>query len=294
MRAILLHLRLPFSILLMPVYFFALSVSPNFTESSLLWVFLILHLLVYPASNAFNSYFDKDEGSIGLLKRPPKVHRGVYWSANLLDILALYLAWSKINWTFTLLVLGYILVSRAYSHPLIRLKKYPWYGWLAAGFFQGFYTFMMAYAGINGYGLENLFRPSLLVPAVLTSLLLWGSFPLTQVYQHAEDEKRGDFTISRLLGLKGTFHFAVGMFLLADLGFILFFDHFHQAKYALIFQFFLAPIVLYFLVWYLMVRKHPRYASYGWAMGMNFISALALNAFFIWFWLDRTNLAQVF
>jgi 1,4-dihydroxy-2-naphthoate octaprenyltransferase len=255
---------------------------------------VILHLLIYPASNAYNSYYDKDEGSIGLLKRPPKVNQGVYWAANVLDLLGLYLSFTKIGLTFMLLVLGYILVSRAYSYPGIRLKKHPWYGWLAAGFFQGFYTFMMVYIGINGFGIENFLRPQLIVPAFLSSILLWGSFPLTQVYQHGEDEKRGDQTISRLLGVLGTFHFAVGMFLIANLGFILYFDHFHASKYALIFQFFLAPIVMYFMLWYLMVRKHPRNASYTWAMGMNFAAALSLNAFFIWFWIDRTNLLQVF
>jgi 1,4-dihydroxy-2-naphthoate octaprenyltransferase len=294
MRSILLHLRLPFSILLMPVYFFALAVSPNFTEIGLLWVFVILHLLVYPASNAFNSYFDKDNDSIGLLKNPPKVNLGLYWTANLMDVLALVLAYLKIGLTFSLLVLGYILVSRAYSHPWVRLKKYPWYGWFSAGFFQGFYTFMMAYAGINGFGLENLIRMHLAVPAFLSSVLLWGSFPLTQVYQHREDEQRGDFTISRLLGVLGTFHFAVGMFLIANMGFVVYFNHFHASKYALIFQFFLAPIVLFFALWYLMARRNERHVSYGWAMGMNWIAALSLNAFFIWFWLDRTQLTQVF
>jgi 1,4-dihydroxy-2-naphthoate octaprenyltransferase len=294
MKSILLHLRIPFSILLMPVFFFALAISPNFTENGILWVFLILHLLVYPASNAFNSYFDKDEKSIGLLKNPPKVNLGLYWAATVLDIAALYLSYDKIGLTFALFVLGYILISRAYSHPWVRLKKYPWYGWIAAGLFQGFYTFITAYVGINGYSLELALRPQIIAPALLCSVILWGSFPITQVYQHEEDKKRGDITISQLLGIKGTFRFAAGMFLIADLGFIFYFNHYHISKYALAFQFFLAPIVLFFFLWYLMVRRRPKYASYKWTMWMNFISALCLNAFFIWFWLDRTNVGQVF
>ena len=294
MKSILLHLRIPFSILLMPVFFFALAISPNFTENGILWVFLILHLLVYPASNAFNSYFDKDEKSIGLLKNPPRVNLGLYWVATVFDLVALYLAFDKIGLTFALLVLGYILISRAYSHPLIRLKKYPWYGWIAAGLFQGFYTFLTAYIGINGYSLEMALRPQILVPALLCSIILWGSFPITQVYQHEEDKKRGDITISQLLGIKGTFRFAAGMFLIADLGFIFYFNHYHTNTYALAFQFFLAPIVLFFGFWYLLLRRHPMYASYNWTMWMNFISAICLNGFFIWFWLTRTNIAQIF
>jgi hypothetical protein len=49
------HLRLQFSLLLMPVYLFALSqtIIVSYVNASL--VFIILHVLVYPASNIFNS-----------------------------------------------------------------------------------------------------------------------------------------------------------------------------------------------------------------------------------------------
>ena len=48
-------LRLPFSFFLMPVYWFALSqvVEKDWTRAIL--IFVILHLLVYPASNGYNS-----------------------------------------------------------------------------------------------------------------------------------------------------------------------------------------------------------------------------------------------
>ena len=64
-RSTWLHLRIPFSYFLMPVFFFALGISPNLVESRLLWLFLIVHLFLYPASNGYNSYFDKDVKSIG-------------------------------------------------------------------------------------------------------------------------------------------------------------------------------------------------------------------------------------
>jgi 1,4-dihydroxy-2-naphthoate octaprenyltransferase len=67
------HLRIPFSLFLMPVFFFALGLTPNLNESRILWVFLALHLFLYPSSNGYNSFFDRDEESIGGLKRPPKV-----------------------------------------------------------------------------------------------------------------------------------------------------------------------------------------------------------------------------
>ncbi len=42
-------------------YSFAASVSENISEKPLLWTLLIVHLLLYPASNGYNSYFEKDE-----------------------------------------------------------------------------------------------------------------------------------------------------------------------------------------------------------------------------------------
>jgi len=122
-RSTFLHLRIPFSVFLLPIYLFALSISNNPIFENVLLVFLILHFLIYPASNGYNSYFDKDEGSIGGLKNPPKVSKQLYYISLVLDILGILLA-LYINWQFAMMLLIYGLVSKAYSHPSIRLKKY--------------------------------------------------------------------------------------------------------------------------------------------------------------------------
>src|ERR1051325_5485356 len=95
-KSTLLHLRIPFSYFLLPVYLFAVSVSPNITEKRLIWVFIILHFLLYPASNGFNSYFDKDEKSIGGLENPPPVNKSLYYVSLLFDAAAVVLAFFKI------------------------------------------------------------------------------------------------------------------------------------------------------------------------------------------------------
>jgi 1,4-dihydroxy-2-naphthoate octaprenyltransferase len=46
-----------------------------------------------------------------------------------------------------------------------------------------------------------------LYPALLSTCLLLGSYPMTQIYQHEEDARRGDKTFSLLLGIKETFIF---------------------------------------------------------------------------------------
>ena len=88
-KSTLLHLRIPFSFFLLPVFLLAVAVSEEIHTQNLLLSFLILHFLIYPASNGYNSYFDKDTGSIGGLKHPPRVSKELYWISLLLDVVAL-------------------------------------------------------------------------------------------------------------------------------------------------------------------------------------------------------------
>ena len=92
MRSIFQHLRFPFSFFLLPVFLFAYSqaYSPDIPKA--IWAFLILHFWVYPASNAYNSYFDKDEGPIGGIEKPLPVNIQLYYVSIFMDALAILLA----------------------------------------------------------------------------------------------------------------------------------------------------------------------------------------------------------
>ncbi|WP_194775103.1 UbiA family prenyltransferase [Pararhodonellum marinum] len=289
-----LHLRIPFSFFLMPVFLFALAFTPNLDLGRLLIVFVSLHLFLYPSSNGYNSYFDKDEESIGGLKNPPKVSLGLYYLSHVFLLIALLLG-LLISWAFASMLLVYSLVSMAYSHPSIRIKKYPYASWIIAGLFQGYFTFAMAYAGLSDFGWEVFFMPHVLIPGMLTSIMLWGSYPLTQVYQHREDSRRGDHTLSLKLGINGTFLFSSIWFLIAGIAFAWFFLNRNQEWALWAFLAAMAPVMLYFNVWFWFVRKDPiKHASYSWAMWMNRVSALALNLFFIYYFLENTQVLQVF
>jgi len=293
-RSTLLHLRIPFSFFLLPVFLFALALTPNHNGERMLLAFLSLHLFLYPSSNGYNSYYDKDEESIGGLKRPPKVSKDLLgWSLVFFGIALALGAW--INWEFASMLGLYGLVSMAYSHPSIRLKKYPWISWAIAGLFQGYFTFAMAYAGLSNLGWEVLLKPHVLIPGFLTSLMLWGNYPLTQVYQHGEDARRGDRTLSLLLGIKGTFIFSALLFAGTTAAFIWYFLGKGQSHIVGYYLAAMAPIGLFFLLWMgFIFRESEKYATYSWAMGLNFLSAIALNAFFIYYFLENTQILQVF
>lgn len=289
-----LHLRIPFSYFLLPVFLFSLAVSPNASERSLLWTFIIVHIFLYPASNGYNSYFDKDEKSIGGLKNPPPVNKGLYYLSLLFDAIALVLGYFFINISFVVMLFIYGLVSKAYSHPGIRLKKYPVTGWLIAGLFQGLFTFWMCYIGINKYSFENLLIPSVWVPGALCTAMLWANYPMTQIYQHEEDGKRGDETFSRMLGIRGTFYFVGAVFGAVTIGFVLYFINFFTSKEAMIFILALSPVVLYFLFWFSKTLRDESKADYTHTMWLNFISATCLNFFFIYIFLYARNNIQLF
>ena len=72
-------LRFPFSLLLMPVFILALSQAENSILANAVISFLIIHVLVYPASNGYNSYVDKDESPVGGLEKPPQPTKQLFW-----------------------------------------------------------------------------------------------------------------------------------------------------------------------------------------------------------------------
>jgi 1,4-dihydroxy-2-naphthoate octaprenyltransferase len=279
------HLRIPFSFFLMPVYLFAFAISESVNTQYAILVFIALHIFLYPASNGYNSYFDKDKKSIGGLKNPPEVNKGLYYLALLFDGMALLLG--VFNFGFLLMLLIYGLVSKAYSHPSIRIKKYPYLSWLIAGLFQGFFTFLMVYMGVNNIGYSPLFDLKVMVPALLTSLMLWGSYPMTQIYQHEEDGERGDNTLSIKLGIIGTFHFTMVMFAVASACFVSYFMIYFNVLIAFSYLLAMSPVVLFFFYWYLKVRRDSSLANFENTMKLNAISAICLNVFFIYLYFQH-------
>lgn len=271
-------LRIPFSFFLMPVFLFAVSRAEVYSYWKLLLVFIILHLLIYPASNGYNSYIDRDEGPIGGLEAPPQPTKKLLYTTLILDILGLALA-IFVDHRFCLLLLAYILASRAYSSPITRLKSKPILGYLTVILFQGAITFGMVYLGISSLPTDSLWEhwPAL----VGSSLLIAGVYPLTQVYQHDADQKNGDITISILLGYKGTFAFSITMFCMATVMFYLEFWKQAQLNLFLTFIVFLIPVLIYFNRWMLQVWKDTTAANFKNTMRMNLIASVCMNLGFI-------------
>lgn len=274
-RDTLLHLRIPFSIYLFPVFWFGISQSLNIHAIDVFIVFIVLHLFIYPASNLYNSYMDKDTGSIGGLEHPPPIKRSMYYTSIIVDVAGLLIC-ALTGWQNVLLVAGYIAFSKSYSWDGIRLKKYPLWGWLSVMFFQGGYTFMLSSMTAQRQVDMSWFTPANLEGMLIASLMLGGSYPLTQVYQHEEDGERGDYTISYKLGVKGTFIFSGIFFALSAIVCYHYFTTWRTLTDFLIFVACLSPLIIYFNWWFARVWKDPAEARYKYAMLMNKISAACM------------------
>jgi len=260
----------------MPVYWFALSQQPDIDFKNAVLVFIILHILVYPASNGYNSYMDRDTGSIGGIKDPLQPTRQLFYTTIILDIIAISLS-LLITWVFALGILLYILASRAYSYRGIRLKKYPFIGYLTVVLFQGAVTFFLVYHGSGS--VHELQVP---IPGMLaSSLLIGGFYPLTQIYQHEDDLKDGVKTISYVLGYRGTFIFTGIVYALAFtvLG-ILYFQS-NEMRLFFVLQIFMAPVLVYFFMWFMQVNRNIKTADFTHTMRMNIIASVCTNFGFI-------------
>lgn len=274
------HLRLPFSYHLMPVFLFALSQSASINWSHAIIAFFILHLLVYPSSNGYNSYQDKDEGSIGGLKDPPKVSENLFYATLLLDLVAVVASLLVSVW-FSIFVLTYVMISRAYSYRNLRLKKYALTGFLTVFLFQGAFTYLMTASAFRDFSFESYLTAGNVICMSVASLFIGSVYPLTQIYQHKADKKDGVTTISYKLGYVGTFFFSATMFTAATALLLYYFSLKHQEPAFVLFLVLMLPVVIRLAIWFLKVRKNSEHANFENTMSMNLMASSCLNLYFI-------------
>lgn len=275
-RSSLLHLRLPFSYFLLPVYLLALLAAGPVDGLKAGLVFFVLHFLLYPAANGFNSYYDRDQESIGVLRHPPPVTRDLLWLSLALDAAALIVALG-VGWPLVAGCLLYSVASKAYSWNRIRLKQFPFLSWMLVGCCQGPFTFLVVLVSVQK--LSCVILPGSAIPAAVSGLYVLGFFPLTQVYQHWEDSKRGVETISLRLGVRGTFCLSALFMAAAALIYYAYLHSFVGAGLALGFAASSIPALVYFVHWFLAVAKDEAKADYGRAMRMCVLASTGLNLF---------------
>jgi 1,4-dihydroxy-2-naphthoate polyprenyltransferase len=219
---------------------------------------------------------DRDTESIGGLEKPPPPSPELFRVTVILDCLGLLLS-LIIGPLFTAIMLLYIGASKAYSYRGIRLKKFPYLGYLVVIVFQGAVTFWLVYYG-------SYIEHSIWVPwqgLVICSLLVGGFYPLTQIYQHKQDIDDGVRTISYKLGYLGTFIFCTIVYILAWVFMAQFFIGYGKGNQLLMVGIFFFPVIVYFIRWFIQVSKNQQEANFKNTMKMNWLAATCTNISFI-------------
>ena len=269
-------LRFHFSFFLMPVYWFALSQVTQVNTVNAILIFIILHGLVYPASNGYNSYMDRDTGPVGGIKNPQQPTKQLFYTTVIMDITALLLS-LRISLVFFAGILTFIAASRAYSYRGIRLKKYPIGGYLTVIFFQGAVIYFLVKHGSSH--IKSLYIP--VIPMLASSLLVGGFYPLTQIYQHEEDKADGVKTLSYLLGYLGTFIFTGIIYTLAIITLAYYFGNNLELDRFFLIQICMLPVLVYFFWWFYRVSKNVSEANFKNTMRMNILASACTNGAFI-------------
>ncbi|HEV8196258.1 MAG TPA: UbiA family prenyltransferase [Gemmatimonadales bacterium] len=179
----------------------------------LLWGALAFVIGLNGGTLALNSAFDRDEGDVAYLKRPPPPPPGLALFGLALMTLGMLVA-LRLPRPFALAYALCAGLSVLYSVPPVRLKAVPGVDWLVnmAGF-----GFLTPYAG---WVLTDRHVTTVGLGVLLGFGLLFGSlYPLTQIYQLEEDLRRGDRTFSASLGLDRSLLVAI---LMAAFAFLIF------------------------------------------------------------------------
>ncbi len=143
---------------------------------------------------ALNSAFDRDEGDVAYLRRPPVPPRHLAaFSLGLMgagQILAFQLAAP-----YPMVYAVCFVMSLAYSVPPLRLKAVAGADWIIN--MWGFGT-LTPFAGWTATGLP--IDPARTLVLLAFCPLFAALYPLTQLYQLEEDSRRGDRTLACVLG----------------------------------------------------------------------------------------------
>ena len=274
------HLRLPFSFFLMPIFLFALSQTNTINWQTTALAFVILHLLIFPSSNGYNSYQDRDETSIGALKHPPKVTQKLFYATLLLDIIGVLCA-LFVSAYFSMFVLIYVLMSRAYSYRNVRLKKYAIIGFLTVFIFQGAFVYLMTSSAITTFSIEKCFTVNNIICMSVASFFIGSIYPITQIYQHEADKKDGVISISYKLGYNGTFVFSAILFSIAIISLFYYFNLKHQQIALVFFLLIMLPVITKLSIWFNKVRKDTANANFENTMTMNLLTSTCMNLYFL-------------
>lgn len=205
--SVLVHLRWHYQVFILSGgYLFGGVLAGTSFSPAFLFHFAVIHLLLFGGATLYNSWFDKDEGPIGGLADPPALP---WWSHPF--SLVLQGAGALLSAGMGMVYMGLyalsVLTFWAYSRPGIRWKGHPWLSLLAIGLSTGTNSVLFGYLAAGG-----VLNAGAIMAAVGAAGMVLSLYPVSQMYQLAEDRRRGDRTFAGVFGLQGVRRFFVASY----------------------------------------------------------------------------------
>lgn len=288
----LLHLRLHYQFFILSGGFLLGGLMADQMNTSQFWIqFLNVHVLLFGGATAFNSYWDKDEGPIGGLKKPPKM---TDWMRNA-SLSFMLLGWI---WAISLGVIYFfiygvsILFFWLYSTPLARWKSHPYLSLIAIAVSTGLNSVLLGTIAAGG----SITNP-VIISAFGASMILLSLYPVSQIFQIEQDKKRGDRTFAVEYGVDGVKFFFVISYLF---GLILFSAGLLQVYPYPAVIFFILGLISGVILLRLLLRLKGMESEYSSVMKMKFMASLSFVIFLMilnavrYEWIGETILKSYF
>lgn len=202
-----LHLRLHYQFLILSGgYLLGGFLAGEMNVDTYLWQFLNVHILLFGGATAYNSWWDKDKGSIGGLKHPPKMEPWMH-PASLALMFAGQAAALKVGIIYSIIYFTSMLLFWLYSTPLARWKSTPHLSLFAIAASTGLNSVLLGLLAAGGS-----FSLQVLLAAAGASIILVSLYPVSQIFQIEEDRQRGDTTFALQYGVAGVKRFFLSFY----------------------------------------------------------------------------------
>ena len=196
LRSFIIHLRLPFQVIMFIIFLTGFVVGGYSNISNLILGSIIIFVFISGGTVAYNSYYDNDNGPINFVKNPPKPTKSLLILSIIFKVLGVFLA-ILINLTFFVMCVALVFMSVLYSHPKFRFKTKHGLDLVWNGIGYGSLNVLGGWLCTNS---EINFKIILL--SIIAFFIISSGHPITQVFQYEEDKKKKGKTFVAIFGPK--------------------------------------------------------------------------------------------
>jgi hypothetical protein len=259
------NFRLIYSLYFLPVFFFTMAAAPNISGDRIGLVLIAIYTMLIPATNYIVVRSYRMISSAG-----DKRFAFLDFLALLMLASTFYLGW-QINWQFNMLQILYLtFVAGAYNNLFIQGKIN-----LLVVLILGSVLYSMTYIGLNKYGFGQLFRLHNFAVILYCGLLITPIF-------YMEEGSAKPFQLIK----------TVSIVLFAEiLSFAIFFLISYKWEYTVLFVVAMLPSAGVILGMYRELKTSDRIATRRFFL-LRLIYAISMTGFFIYFFLDSTQVLQ--